>query len=446
MNLLSNIQKSSLLTNTIKMSVGNILMYLLPFIVTPILTRLYSPKDFGEWGIFSGFISIASVGLLLCMENAIIKAKDQRETSVISLLCLVIGLSLTAVISILFITGRYYNIKFFATFPDTHLLFLYLICYVVYTIIFNIANKAEMYNYLSFYSVVQGGSQAVFRILFGLFPIFLFNGLIAGTVMAQILLVLFLSIVVFGIKKWKPIVQIKFEELACTIRKYKNFIIFDTPSNILSFAAFNLPIIILSEYFNKEEIGCYSIILQLLLIPMSFIGSAMGKVYYQQLCKQSISESHIKESTSIVIRITMLISIIPMLVLALGGDRLLPLFLGQQWQKTSSIALCLSLWSFPIILTQPLLPIFKYTNKLQVLFAYESVYSFCAIGVIYAGCCYGLSLLSILILYSIAVLVIKMLLFYRIVRQSYTDISMVLKPSVLWIVTILLLAIRLYFT
>ena len=59
--------------NTMKLASSNVLMYLIPVIVTPILTRIYEPASFGEWGVFSGLFSIINVVLFLCLENAIVK-------------------------------------------------------------------------------------------------------------------------------------------------------------------------------------------------------------------------------------------------------------------------------------------------------------------------------------------------------------------------------------
>lgn len=52
-NKLGNIAKLQLVKDSLKLSSGNVLMYLIPMVVTPILSRLYTPEQFGEWGIFS---------------------------------------------------------------------------------------------------------------------------------------------------------------------------------------------------------------------------------------------------------------------------------------------------------------------------------------------------------------------------------------------------------
>ena len=75
-NHIKEISSSSLIRNSVKISVSNILMYMLPLFVTPILTRLYTPEAFGEWGVFSAFVAIANIGLFLGFENVIIQASN----------------------------------------------------------------------------------------------------------------------------------------------------------------------------------------------------------------------------------------------------------------------------------------------------------------------------------------------------------------------------------
>ena len=60
-----------------KMSSSNILMFLLPVAVTPVLSRLYTQADFGEWGIFSSFVSILTIAIFAGYENTIVKAQEE---------------------------------------------------------------------------------------------------------------------------------------------------------------------------------------------------------------------------------------------------------------------------------------------------------------------------------------------------------------------------------
>lgn len=448
-SLKTNIKKAlstPIFLNTLKMSSSNVIMYLLPLLVTPILSRLYSPEEFGEWGIFSSFIAIVTLALFAGLENAIVKVETEKLDNLIKI-CAICSITLLLIIVSIFILGQNKEWAFFKNFPSTQLLLAYLLAYIPYTIGFNLCNRFSRYTSLSLNNILQGGCQAFFRILIGLIGITSFNGLILGTTISLYISAFFLM---FSVKADKnKVLQDKFNvrNIKQLIIEYKNFPLFDAPSSILSFAAFNLPTIILAEYFSKASIGCFSIILQLLLLPMSLIGSAMGKVYYQEICQEENNSnySNLTTITKKIFKVIAIISILPSLVLACGGDKLIVLFLGNRWETAGNVALCLALWSFPTILTQPLLPIFRYKSKQDSLFCYDLLYFLFGIGGILIGCFLHWTLMTILIVFSLCCFIVKSLLFLRINKLGEVELSFFIRYLPLWIIAFIILGIRLFY-
>lgn len=425
------------------MSLSNIVMYTLPIVVTPVLSRLYSPSDFGEWGVFSSFIAIITIALFLSYDNALMKAEGNKELSGITLLCSITSLLITALIAVVFLIGRYYSIPFISTFPSFILLIIYMLFYILYTTAYNICNKEKHYNCITVANVLQGAIQAVLRIIFGIIAIAVVNGLILGTSMALGICAVFISYSLYKLKEIR-LERVSLAYIKSLAVKYKNFPLYDAPSGLLSFAAFNLPLLILSVYFDKEVIGCYSIILQLLLMPMSLIGSAIGRVYYQELCSNESDEENIYNKTKSVLNILVYISILPLLFLACGGDQLVVLFLGSKWHTAGIIALSLALWSFPTILTQPLLYIFRYVDKQNRLLYFDIAYFLGGIGAIIAGCWFSKDIITILLAYSVICACIKFLLFRQILSMSKISLADYKNTVLLWIVAVVILFIRLF--
>lgn len=439
---LTDIFSSPLVRNTAKMSVSNIIMYMLPVIVTPILTRLYTPESFGEWGVFSSFVAIATIGLFLGFENVIIQAKEEQLPDVIAL-CVTASTCIIATIALVFFAGTQMGYSFFETFPSSSLLIAYLILYALYMIFFNICNRYEQYYTLSFANIVKGCSQAGFRILLAIVCLFTLNGLILGTTIAEGITALFLLFFAMKTPAKELKVRFRLAQIKQLVRQYKNFPLFDAPSSVLSFSAFNLPIIILSLYFDKASIGCFSIVLQLLLMPMSLIGSAIGKVYYQRLSNLNGNPNDISNTTHEVLRILVVISILPLLFIACGGDKLIILFLGSKWQTAGNVALCLALWSFPTILTQPLLPLFRILYKQRTLLIYDFLYFLLGIGSILILCQFSTDLYLILIVFSTACFIIKFALFGKILALSHLNVAHYMKILPFWGISLVILILRL---
>lgn len=439
----SNIFSSPLVKNTLKLSSSNVLMYLLPLVVTPILTRLYAPEAFGDWGVFSSVLIIANIGVFLGYENAIVKAKTHNDAITISAACAIISFLIITVIYILFIALAAIGIDFFVSFPNIHLLATCLYSSALFNIFSNLSNRFEKYSVMSISSIVLGGSQALFRILFGSVILVAVNGLILGTAVAQIINALFFLVCLYSVLKKQNWRSITLDSIKQQLIINKRFPLYDAPASILSFAAFNLPIIILSLFFSKAEIGCYSVIIQLLLMPMSFVGSAMGRVYYRQI-SESDNNASIADITRKVLKITSVIAILPMLFLACGGDKLVVLFLGAKWTNAGYLALCLSPWSFLTVLTQPLMPLLRAKDRQSDLLKYNFLYFAIGILSIIVMSMATSNLMLVILIYSLGCSFAKFMLFKSILYNANVQISCLNKSIIyLWISVALLLILRL---
>lgn len=438
-NRLKDILTTPLIKNSAKISVSNIIMYMLPIIVTPILTRLYTPEAFGEWGVFSSFVTIVNIGLFLGFENVIIQGKEAQLPQILWL-CIGVSAITITLIAIIFWGGVRASIPFFTGFPAHGLLIIYLLFYTLYTLLYNIANRRERYYILSFSNVILGSSQALFRIIFAFICLQAINGLILGTTIAQGCAALFIFLFLVRRHSKSLLVRINLYKIKHLFIRYKNFPLYDAPASMLSFAAFNLPVIILAIYFDKADIGCFSIILQLLLMPMSLVGSAMGKVYYQKICANS---DNIEGTTHEMLRIITIIAILPLFFIVCGGDKLIIIFLGEQWKSAGDVALCLALWSFPTILTQPLLPLFRAKNKQRTLLVFDFLYFTFGVGSIFLLCQLTKDLHLILLVYTVCCFIVKTALFHSILQICHLSIARYKRCLLLWGFAFIILCFRL---
>lgn len=434
-NYLSKLRGQSLLVNTAKLSVSNIIMYVLPIIVTPILSRLYGPAAFGEWGIFSSFTSIVAIVMFLSIDNIIVKAEEE-EVGNLLVLCSGIGLMAISLLCVAFTLFNIYDSVF------CYMIIIYMLAYFVYTIVYNLNNRYANYSKLAVSNVLQGATQAIARISLGVFFLGVINGLVCGTILAEIITSLFLCVCLIKIdtRKWTTVTVRGVKNL---LKKYRKFPLYDAPSNLLAFSTLNLPIIILAGTYSKSSIGCFSIILQLLLLPMSLVGSSMGKVYYQELCSAAGDSKRIEKMSESILNILLIVSVIPMLLLSCGGDYLVVLFLGESWSTAGHVALILSLWSFPVILTQPLLPLFRAYNIQNVLLRYDILYFIGGIGSLLLCCYCSCSMFTTLIVYAATCALVKFALFRKmasIVNYNLFNHRMALS---VWIFAVCILVVRL---
>jgi hypothetical protein len=69
---------------------GTVLGQAAVFVVTPLLTRLYSPADLAIFGLLTSFLAVASIAVALRLELAIATTHDEGEATRLLLACLVL--------------------------------------------------------------------------------------------------------------------------------------------------------------------------------------------------------------------------------------------------------------------------------------------------------------------------------------------------------------------
>lgn len=398
-----------LFRNALKLSLSSVFTIGSSIAVTPILSRLFSPEEYGEWGVFSSVVVIVDCVICLSYENAIVKSQSIKELSSIICLCSVTSIILSILTTVAFYTGKLLEIPFFVNFPCVGLLFIALLLGGGKTISSFVSNRLGLYNSLSLGGAIMGGSQALNRVVFGLVNIK--PGLILGNLLATLLSTLYLF-KELKIKSKKNLYDgVSYGKIKSVAIKYRKFPLYDAPSQLISFTLANIIIIILSLYFSMDEIGSFSMVSQLVLIPVTVLGISMQTVYLKELSNVQYIKDEIRGLTSKVIGVCFPLSCIPTLFLILGGDLFLVYFLGEDWALTSKMSFCVSIFSIPIILSEPLLPIFKILDKQDVLFKLNVLNLLLTIVSLYIGIFFNFSILVVLIVYSVVTGICRFLMF-----------------------------------
>ena len=437
---LKYIIKSPLVKNTLKLSSSSALMMFLPLVVTPILSRLYTPEDYGDWGVFSSMLYIVSAFILLSYENTIVKSDDETEVPNLVALCLIVTALVLIVVTCVFRGGKLLGFDFFVNFPCLPLLLVVLALSALYSVSTNLANRQKQYNSMAVTGIINGLSQAGLRILFGVFPLIAY-GLIVGNVLAQALSTF---ILVFCLRKCFTngfLRHVSWSRIRLSAIKYKKFPLYDAPARFIEFAVGNLAIIILANYWEKEAVGCFSMVMQFILMQIAIIGSAMANVYYREISENSKGRSNITDVTTRASKITFSLAFLPIAFLALGGDYLLVLFLGDKWIAAGPMALCMSLFSVPVILSEPLLPLFRTLDRQEVRFRVNLVNFFLSLGLLLISAIVTDNLYLSLLAYSISYTILRFVMYRYELKLSLVKLNQVSKWFMAMIVSCYGLAI-----
>lgn len=335
------LKKSIFWKELIVLSSGNGISQLIYLLSLPFISRFFGVEEFGRLGLFQATIGIWSVivSFRLCgaipIPNSTQKGDNLFWTSVIS----------TFVVGIFFYIASYFLLN-----NSNHIWKLMLFVVLV------ASSLLEIFEYylLRVGKVRTISKQILLRvilIIIGQFIMFFSNHserLVLGYVLGITIHIIFFSIIFF--KQNKP-VFIGPKILFSTVKEYKEFVIYQTPTVLFNSLVSNLPFLIVNHFFGKEVLGLFTMANKILLQPFQLIGTSLRRVFLKNAAKISNKEERrifLKKITN-----KLNIYILPLLLLfVLVSPYIMPIILGKNWDGIGQLMLILFIGVYTGLINQ----------------------------------------------------------------------------------------------
>ena len=329
--------------NVLVLLTGTGIAQVIPILISPILTRIYSPHDFGVFGLYMACVSILSVFSTGRYDLSIIEPKDDRTARILMLLSIYISVffSILLLILILFFSSTFTT---WLGVPDIKI-WLYLLpisvfsisCYSTFTYWMN---RKKMYKDMSINRVVSSVSVSSVTLLLGLTQV-LTGGLMIGYVIGQ-----FLTILLLKNKIIKNDYRLQLKRKFVTMKTFIHYPKYLIPATLASEVSNNVPIIMVTNFFTSSITGFFSFANRVAALPISFIGNAIGEVYRQKASEEYALHGNCKELYLKTLLKLTLIGLLPFSVLFFASEYLFGFVFGKEWVEAGKIAKYLSFLIF----------------------------------------------------------------------------------------------------
>ena len=372
------IKSSEVIQNVMTLSIGTVIAQLIPILASLILARLYTPDDYGNWGVFSSYAAIFTVIICGKYEYAILRPKRLIDAFHLCILSILIGGIVSFVLYVVLILFFLLDFDYITSIKGILWLPLYVFISGLLQVFINYANREEQYKIIAFSSILRSCIQAVSRIFLGLMEIR--GGLIVGAMLG------FWGGNICFIRTFpfiKILRHISWNKVKKLMKEYKKFPIYEVPSGLLNVMSTNIPLLLLSYFFVKEYVGYFSMAITVLYMPISFIGIALGQVFYKKACvwnKEQIAGLAIK-----IFRLTFFIGAVPVLLLTLFGNNVFVFLLGKPWEITGTFAMYMGIWIWLVLCFSPLSTIFWVKDKQRIGMILNLAMFFIRVLVIFVG-------------------------------------------------------------
>ncbi|MFT4683534.1 MAG: O-antigen/teichoic acid export membrane protein [Patiriisocius sp.] len=275
------IRKSKLLKNTLVLSAGQFVSQILLLIGLPVITRLYTPEDFGLLAAFVAAANILSSFFVLKFDQALVLPESDSVAKYLLNFISKIPLVFFLVLIGPFIFFKSYLSELFKikdSFVYLVPVFAMLISYGQIFLAYR--NRQEKYQLMSYSRVLLVISTIILQIGF-IYFYDINNGLVYGLLGGQ-----FIYFIVIGftdIKELSYFIKDSKNKYRVFFIKYKDFPKYTLPSSFLNISTIQLIPIILLFYFGAEVAGLVFIIQKILGAPFGLLGESIKQVVYKKM-------------------------------------------------------------------------------------------------------------------------------------------------------------------
>lgn len=267
--------------NVATLMTGTTVAQALPVAISPILTRLYSPEDFGVLALFVAITTIFGSIANARYELAIMLPHEDEEALNIAALGLLTAFALSIVLLLLVLV---FNAEICGLLGNERIgPWLYLIpLSVFFTGLFNVLNyynnRIKQYGDIARANVLKAIVMASVQLAAGGLKLG-GGGLVLGHAASSLFANAKLLRNVRARVDFKGVVH--WASMSRLGRRYLDFPKYSMPSVLANSLSLQVASILIPAYYSVSTLGFYSVVQRVLGMPMALIGSAVSQVFFQ---------------------------------------------------------------------------------------------------------------------------------------------------------------------
>jgi O-antigen/teichoic acid export membrane protein len=331
--------KSKFSLNIMTLMLGTTVAQAIPIIISPILTRIYSPEEFGLLILFMSIVSILSVIVSLRYERAIIQPLDDEDAISLVVISMLVTIGVSTILTIL-INIFYTQIQELIGNNEIGILKYWVPFAVLITGFYNslyewhvrkkqFALSAKIV--MSKGAVTAGGQVGLGTMMFP-------GGLIFGYLMG-IVIAFFLLMKSFIKSKDFLILIFNKKKLLKNVKKYKKMPQYSTWGALADNISLQMPTLVIATLKHVSSVGIFGLTIRVLSLPANLLSQALSSVLFQK-----VAELHYDDPDKIKILIIKIFLILNFIMIPfIGfiwffGENLFAFIFGEPWREAGVMA------------------------------------------------------------------------------------------------------------
>lgn len=366
---------------------GTVLAQALTFALSFVLTRLYSPAEFGHYAIFVGCAAVLAAASTGALDRVIVLGRTDREARRAASAVLALSSAAAALVSVcglILVVASPAKVVPLTGLDLALFVPLFMLCYAGAQIFTFSSLRHHRTRGLAAFkvgqSVVMGGVQVLAAGFKGA------PGLALGSIAGWFVLM------VAGLRWRLSVGHLRadfrpraIKAVICRHWRYPRYVM---PNEALDNLSNQAPVFLIGAFLSLSTAGHYGLAIMILSAPAAVMGQAVGQAFLQYMSRHG-DDPHALRSTMYRIWLGMaLVGCVPFGLIAAFGPSLFGMAFGHNWIEAGGIAQLLAPLLFVRLVSSPTSSVYLKLN-LQ-----REQWWFCVAAALYRTTAYGIGVLG----------------------------------------------------
>jgi len=403
---LLNQLKSEYFSNISIQLIGTGIAQLIPFLISPLLTRLYPETSFATFTMFMAVVAVLTVPNGGRYFYAMVIPKEDSEALNIGKLSFWLVLLYNGFLFVIFTIFFKELNQFYALGNLWFAIPLYVAIFGIYNIALYLSVRRKLFRTNAIAKIVQTASTAIFSVVLSFFGL-LFSGLILGKMIGVLASIPFLKV--------KLNLNSDFEKLKVVAKKYIDYPKVTILPSLLDIFSLQALIFFVGRYYSEETLGYLGLTNMILIAPIALIGISFRDVFYQKITGFFNDKAYAQAKKLFLgsAAALFLIGGVIAMVLLFFGEAIFAFVYGNNWIISGKFAVILGIAFWAKLWASPLSSIFNATHQLKLLSFWQIGYFFTTLTTLYFTVVYfQLPIEPTLIVYTIHEVLLYTLYFF----------------------------------
>ncbi len=344
---------------------GTVASQLIAYLFAPLITRIYTPEETAELGLYLRIIGVGAALATARYEFALPIVKTHGHSFRLYRLSFwiagVVSLLSIGILLVPLLTGADFNgVLFYVLLPFG--IFLT----AVYNLGTNWAIRLKSFKVITYARISNSVIGNIAKVSFGVMELG-YIGLIIGAVLglamsgAWFMNDFFRANRIYRVKSRSP-------RNWLLAKEYIEFPTINLPHALMDLSRDLLMAVLLLLLFTKEDFGLYDLSYQMLRVPLVLIGAAIGQVFFQKCAEKYNRNEDILPVARKSVLVLITLSIVPFSLIFFFGEELFTFVFGEKWRYAGVYSEIMAPWFMINFISSPITSIPMVVRKQKEFF------------------------------------------------------------------------------